>query len=68
MPVLTSSLNTADEVYQENRSAQLEALAALNEQLDIVRAGGGPRYANRHHERGRLLGSEGKRKRVVIIG
>ncbi|MCW2935541.1 MAG: carboxyl transferase, partial [Actinomycetia bacterium] len=55
MPVLTSSLNPADEVYQENRRAQLAALAALDEQLDIAAAGGGPRYATRHHERGRLL-------------
>ena len=55
MPVLTSSLNTADEAYQDNRQAQLAALAALNEQLDIVRAGGGARYAKRHHDRGRML-------------
>src|SRR5579859_3601008 len=55
MPVLTSSLNVADEVYQENRRVQLAALAALDEQLDIVRAGGGERYARRHHDRGKLL-------------
>ena len=48
MPVLTSSLNTADEVYQQNRRAQLAALAALDEQLDIVRSGGGQRYVSRH--------------------
>jgi acetyl-CoA carboxylase carboxyltransferase component len=55
MPVLTSSLNLADQVYQENRRAQLDALAALDEQFDIVRSGGGPRYVSRHHERGKLL-------------
>jgi acetyl-CoA carboxylase carboxyltransferase component len=55
MPVLTSSLDTADEVYQENRRAQLAAIAGLNEQLDIVRAAGGERYAKRHHDRGKLL-------------
>jgi acyl-CoA carboxylase subunit beta len=55
MPVLTSSLDTADEDYQRNRRAQLDALAALEEQLDLVRAGGGERYARRHHDRGRLL-------------
>src|SRR5215813_14485896 len=27
-------------------------------QLDLARAGGGPRYANRHHARGRLLARE----------
>ncbi|HEY3735481.1 MAG TPA: carboxyl transferase domain-containing protein, partial [Streptosporangiaceae bacterium] len=55
MPVLTSSLDTADETYQANRRVQLAALAALEEQLDLVRAGGGERYARRHHDRGRLL-------------
>jgi acetyl-CoA carboxylase carboxyltransferase component len=55
MPVLTSSLNPADEAYTENRRVQLAALAALDEQLGIMRAGGGPRYAKRHHDRGRLL-------------
>jgi acetyl-CoA carboxylase carboxyltransferase component len=55
MPVLTSALDTAGETYQVNRRVQLEALAALEEQLDLVRAGGGERYARRHHDRGRLL-------------
>ncbi|HUN33072.1 MAG TPA: carboxyl transferase domain-containing protein [Trebonia sp.] len=55
MPVLTSSLNPADEAYDENRRAQLAALEALSEQLSIAAAGGGPRYAQRHHDRGRLL-------------
>jgi acetyl-CoA carboxylase carboxyltransferase component len=55
MPVLRSSLDTTDESYRLNRQVQLEALAALEHQLDVVRAGGGERYARRHHERGRLL-------------
>ena len=55
MPVLTSALDTGDETYQVNRRVQLAALAALDEQLDLVRAGGGERYARRHHDRGRLL-------------
>src|ERR1700722_226404 len=55
MPVLKSTLDTTDETYQDNRRVQLEALAALEQQLDMVRAGGGDRYARRHHERGRLL-------------
>ncbi|HXO24739.1 MAG TPA: carboxyl transferase domain-containing protein [Streptosporangiaceae bacterium] len=55
MPVLKSTLDTTDETYQDNRRVQLEALAALEQQLDLVRAGGGERYARRHHERGRLL-------------
>ena len=55
MPVLKSTLDTADKTYLHNRQVQLEALAALEQQLDLVRAGGGERYARRHHERGRLL-------------
>jgi acyl-CoA carboxylase subunit beta len=56
--VLTSALDTSAETYQRNRSAQLAALAALDEQLSLARAGGGPRYAGRHHGRGRLLARE----------
>ena len=55
MPVLKSTLDTTDETYRDNRRVQLETLAALEQQLDLVRAGGGERYARRHHERGRLL-------------
>jgi acetyl-CoA carboxylase carboxyltransferase component len=55
MPVLRSSLDTTGETYRHNRQVQLDALAALEQQLDLVRAGGGERYARRHHERGKLL-------------
>src|SRR5580700_5930581 len=55
MPVLQSTLDITDETDRDNRRVQLEALAALEQQLDLVRAGGGERYARRHHERGRLL-------------
>ncbi|HEY4852499.1 MAG TPA: carboxyl transferase domain-containing protein, partial [Streptosporangiaceae bacterium] len=58
MPVLKSTIDTTDETYLDNRQVQLEALAALEQQLDLVRAGGGERYARRHHERGRLLARE----------
>jgi acyl-CoA carboxylase subunit beta len=58
MPVLVSSLDTADEAYRENRRVQLAAIAALDEQLGIAAAGGGERYAKRHHDRGRLLARE----------
>jgi acetyl-CoA carboxylase carboxyltransferase component len=55
MPVLSSRVEVASEVYQRNRAGQLAAIAALNEQLELARAGGGPRYAKRHRDRGRLL-------------
>jgi acyl-CoA carboxylase subunit beta len=56
--VLRSSLDTDGEQYRTNRAAQLAVLEQLEEQLDLARAGGGPRYAERHHARGRLLARE----------
>jgi acetyl-CoA carboxylase carboxyltransferase component len=58
VPVLRSMVDTADESYQANRAGQLAAVQALDEQLELARAGGGARYAQRHHERGRLLARE----------
>src|SRR5487761_1525071 len=58
VPVLTSAVDTSAEGYQRNRSAQLAALGALAEQVSMARAGGGQRYADRHHGRGRLLARE----------
>ncbi|MCX6397398.1 MAG: acyl-CoA carboxylase subunit beta [Propionibacteriales bacterium] len=55
MSVLTSTLDTSDAEYARNRQVQLDALADLERELDLVRAGGGERYAQRHHARGRLL-------------
>src|ERR1700689_1394929 len=58
VPVLRSMVDTADAAYQANRAGQLAAIQALDEQLGLARAGGGARYAQRHHERGRLLARE----------
>jgi acetyl-CoA carboxylase carboxyltransferase component len=58
-----SALDTSAEAYQRNRTAQLAALAELAEQLTLARAGGGPRYADRHHGRGRLL----VRERIELL-
>src|SRR5690242_9257633 len=55
MPTLSTTIDTRDETYLQNRRAQLAAVVALDSQLDLVRAGGGSRYAARHHERGKLL-------------
>ena len=54
MAVLRSLLDTGSETYASNRKAQLELVAALEEQLDLVIAGGGERYVARHRDRGRL--------------
>ncbi|HUZ36928.1 MAG TPA: carboxyl transferase domain-containing protein [Streptosporangiaceae bacterium] len=56
--VLRSSLDPGSAEYQANRAAQLELLAQLDQQLELARAGGGPRYAQRHRDRGRLLARE----------
>jgi len=52
---MTSTATTGDTTFDENRRAHLAAIAELDEQLDLVRQGGGARYAERHHKRGRLL-------------
>ncbi|HEX7659067.1 MAG TPA: carboxyl transferase domain-containing protein [Pseudonocardiaceae bacterium] len=58
MPVLSSELDTGSEPYRGNRATQLAAIAALDEQLALARAGGGEKYAARHRARGRLLARE----------
>jgi acetyl-CoA carboxylase carboxyltransferase component len=58
MPVLSSRVDPTSETYRSNRAGQLAAIAALNEQLELARAGGGPKYAQRHRDRGRLLARE----------
>jgi acyl-CoA carboxylase subunit beta len=56
--VLRSALDTASPAYRANRAAQLQLLSELAEQVELAKAGGGPRYAQRHHDRGRLLARE----------
>jgi acetyl-CoA carboxylase carboxyltransferase component len=58
MTVLTSEVDTSSETYRRNYEVQSAAVAALNEQLELVAAGGGERYVKRHHDRGRLLARE----------
>ncbi|WP_250282573.1 MULTISPECIES: carboxyl transferase domain-containing protein [unclassified Frankia] len=60
---LRSRLDTASELYRTNRAAQLKFLAELDDQLDLARAGGGERYRQRHHDRGRLL----VRERIELL-
>src|SRR5258708_4809691 len=56
-------VDVTSESYQHNRAAQLAAVAALREQTDLARAGGGPKYAQRHRDRGRLL----VRERIELL-
>src|ERR1700761_220269 len=58
VPVLRSAVDTSGDAYLANRKGQLAAIAALDEQLERARAGGGPKYTQRHHDRGKLLARE----------
>lgn len=58
MPVLSTDVDTSSDTYLANLQVQSAAVAALREQLELVAAGGGPRYVQRHHDRGRLLARE----------
>jgi acetyl-CoA carboxylase carboxyltransferase component len=63
MPVLTSQTDVTSERYAGNRRAVLEQIEALDAQLAITRAGGGPKYVQRHRERGKLL----VRERIELL-
>src|SRR5688572_12078094 len=58
MPVLDSQLDPRSPMFAENRAAMNERLAALDEALAKAKAGGGPKYTERHHTRGKLLARE----------
>ena len=58
MEILRSHADTRSETYRQNREGFLEQIALLNEQLDLVRAGGGEKYVKRHEGRGKLMARE----------
>src|SRR5215468_7164613 len=58
MEVLRSNPNPRSETYRTNRAAFLEQVAYLDEQLALARAGGGPKYVERHRQRGKLMARE----------
>ncbi len=58
MPVLESRLDRGSDQFAANRAAMLERLEQLNAQLALARAGGGPKYVERHRARGKLLPRE----------
>ena len=58
MTVLTSEVDTTSETFRTNLEVQSAAVAALDEQLALVAAGGGERYVTRHHQRGRIQPEE----------
>jgi acetyl-CoA carboxylase carboxyltransferase component len=58
MPVLTSTVDTSTDQYRSNRDGMLHLLEQHERELDTARAGGGPRYQERHRRRGKLLARE----------
>ena len=58
MTILADRVSEASEAFAANRTAMLAQLAAHDEQLALANAGGGPRYVERHRQRGKLLARE----------
>ena len=58
MQVLRSNVDTRSNTYRANREGFLEQIKYLNEQLTLVRAGGGEKYVQRHLQRGKLMARE----------
>ena len=63
MAVLPDRVDERSETYQANRAAMLELLRAHDEQLALANAGGGPKYVERHRQRGKLL----VRERIQLL-
>lgn len=56
--VLTTRLAPSSDTFKENRDTMLSALSELDEQLALVKAGGGEHYVQRHRNRGKMLARE----------
>jgi acetyl-CoA carboxylase carboxyltransferase component len=56
--VLRSQIDHGSALFQANRTALLGQLAELETLLEQARGGGGPKYVERHHKRGKLLARE----------
>ncbi|GAB4214558.1 MAG: carboxyl transferase domain-containing protein [Sandaracinaceae bacterium] len=57
-PVLPSRIDVRSEQFAQNRDANLRSLEKLEAALAKARAGGGPKYNDRHVEAGKLLPRE----------
>ena len=63
MTVLRSTLDTGSAEFAANRDAMLAKLAEIDAEHAKAIAGGGPKYTQRHHERGKLL----PRERIELL-
>ncbi len=62
-PQLASHLDVRSEAFSANREQNLKLLEPVQAALEKARAGGGPRYTERHQQRGKLL----PRQRVELL-
>ena len=58
MTVLQSTLDRDDAVFTEAASAAITKLDEIDAELANALAGGGPKYVERHHDRGKLTARE----------
>ncbi|MBS9534635.1 acyl-CoA carboxylase subunit beta [Mycobacterium sp. M1] len=58
MTALRSTLDPASSAYREAEAALTEKLTELDTELAKALAGGGPKYVERHHARGKLTARE----------
>jgi acyl-CoA carboxylase subunit beta len=63
MTVLRSTLDTRSSAYQESVAAMTAKLSDIDDELAKALAGGGPKYVERHHARGKLT----PRERIELI-
>ena len=61
--MLHSTVDTSAPSFVDNRAAMLDRLAELAEAHAAALAGGGPKYVQRHHARGKLL----PRERIELL-
>jgi acetyl-CoA carboxylase carboxyltransferase component len=61
--VLGSTFDVRSDSAQANRAAMAQRLAELDELLERTRAGGGPKYVERHRSRSKLL----PRERIELL-
>jgi hypothetical protein len=58
MTVLRTSVDPTSPEYQANREALLAQLEAVTDEQAKAVAGGGPKYVDRHHARGKMTARE----------
>ncbi len=63
MTTLSTTVDPTSEEYLANRAALESAIADIDTELAVTRAGGGERYVERHRARGKL----GARERIELL-